>query len=193
MNVVRRADGRASFEFPVYPLMPWDIASYDLQSLKDHRAPGTTLTFWPSAFYGRYVPTKWVSRPAAYLVRASETKAIAHLKLHKIRTEPARAGQVFARAETYAILDVLAAGSQIGGLSRKDEVFSVRTEQVRLTAGEGDVIVPLDQPLGSLALFLLEPESDDGLARWGFFENAKAGTVFPVARILAENGVGGAQ
>ena len=193
MNVVRHEDGKVGFEFPVYPLMPWNIASYDAESLKEHRAPGTTLTFWPSVLYARYIATKWVSRPRGYLVRAAATRAIDHLRKHKIRIEPLAAAKTFRRAESYSVLEIVAAGSQIGGFSRRDVVFSVRAERTTLKAEPGDVFVPLDQPLGTLALFLLEPESDDGLARWGFFADQKAGSIFPVHRILAEEGVGGAQ
>jgi hypothetical protein len=33
----------------------------------------------------------------------------------------------------------------------------------------GSVRVPTDQPLGELAMLLLEPESEEGLWAWGFF------------------------
>jgi hypothetical protein len=47
------------------------------------------------------------------------------------------------------------------------------------------VIVDLDQPLGALAGFLLEPESEDGFVTWNFFDEfLERGATFPVLRIF---------
>ena len=35
---------------------------------------------------------------------------------------------------------------------------------------KGDYYVDLAQPLGNLAFYLLEPESDDGFITWNFFD-----------------------
>lgn len=45
----------------------------------------------------------------------------------------------------------------------------------------GTLVVPVDQPLGRLAVILLEPQSDDGLANWHLLE-AEAGTFYPILR-----------
>ena len=45
-------------------------------------------------------------------------------------------------------------------------------------------IVPAGQPLGLLAMYLLEPESDDGLMSWGFLDSLVApGKPYPIVRI----------
>jgi len=47
-------------------------------------------------------------------------------------------------------------------------------------------IVPAGQPLGLLAMYLLEPESDDGLMSWGFLDSLlAAGKPYPIVRITA--------
>jgi len=49
--------------------------------------------------------------------------------------------------------------------------------------------VPFDQPLGRLAFTLLEPESLDGVAAWGFLENQIApGRWFPIAKAMPTPG-----
>ena len=50
-----------------------------------------------------------------------------------------------------------------------------------------DVIaVRMDQPLSRLAAYLLDPESDDGLATWNVFDAALAvGRPYPVMRLPA--------
>jgi hypothetical protein len=58
-------------------------------------------------------------------------------------------------------------------------------ERYRLRAD--DVIVLTTQPWGRLVTYLLEPESDDGLARWGSFDDLKAGDVYPIRRWIDEH------
>jgi hypothetical protein len=50
----------------------------------------------------------------------------------------------------------------------------------------GAFVVPADQPLAVLAMLLLDPESDDGLATWNVWDAAlRPGADFPVARLTA--------
>ena len=44
--------------------------------------------------------------------------------------------------------------------------FSKATYQ----AQKGDYILKMNQPLSHLAFYLLEPQSDDGLVNWNFFD-----------------------
>ena len=47
-------------------------------------------------------------------------------------------------------------------------------------------LVVTAQALGTLAVYLLEPESEDGLAAWGLFDGGiEAGVEFPVYRLRA--------
>ena len=40
------------------------------------------------------------------------------------------------------------------------------------------------QPLGILAVYLLEPQSDDGLVTWNFFDHAiRPGGLYPVFKV----------
>jgi hypothetical protein len=56
----------------------------------------------------------------------------------------------------------------------------------------GSFVVPSDQPLGALAQWLLDPESDDGLATWNAFDRSLGvGREFPVVRVMER--VGGAR
>ena len=42
------------------------------------------------------------------------------------------------------------------------------------------------RPLGTLAAYLMEPESDDGLSYWGFFEAHMAeGKTHPVYKLMS--------
>ncbi len=49
----------------------------------------------------------------------------------------------------------------------------------------GTFIVRTDQPLGKMAAYLLEPESEDGLLAWNFLDpDVKPGMVYPIARVM---------
>jgi hypothetical protein len=53
-----------------------------------------------------------------------------------------------------------------------------------VTFGPGSVRVPTDQPLGDLAILLLEPEAPDSFFQWGFFHTALQRTEYAEAYIL---------
>ena len=58
-----------------------------------------------------------------------------------------------------------------------------RWSDAPVTVPEGTLVVPTHQPLAVLAAYLLEPESDDGLATWNMFDDvARRGAEFPVHR-----------
>ena len=79
----------------------------------------------------------------------------------------------------------------VGSIPHVESVVTVRRETSTLRLEPGDFAVRTDQPLGTLAAYLLEPESDDGLTRWNFFESAlqpgslRPGAFHPVSRIEA--------
>ncbi|NUN53650.1 MAG: hypothetical protein HUU06_12815, partial [Planctomycetaceae bacterium] len=67
---------------------------------------------------------------------------------------------------------------------RWETVLTVRREIRTATFPAEMLLVPAGQPLGNLALYLLEPESDDGFARWGFLDaQIRIGAPFPVWRL----------
>lgn len=48
----------------------------------------------------------------------------------------------------------------------------------------GSFIVDMSQPLSLLAIYLLEPQSDDGLATWNFFDSdLRQGELYPVFKV----------
>ena len=53
------------------------------------------------------------------------------------------------------------------------------------TLAPGTIIVRLAQPLGRLAAYLLEPESDDGMINWNFFDDSLAeGQPAPIRKLM---------
>jgi len=138
---------------------------------------------------GRFEMTLGVVRPFAYVIAPGPATdaVIAKLQQHGIAVEPFTGK---ATVEAYTIVGVQKAQREFQG---HHEV--TLEAQANLAAGrefpQGSFIVKTAQPLGTLAVYLLEPESDDGLATWNFFDAAIAeGKEFPVARVRCADDLG---
>jgi hypothetical protein len=130
-----------------------------------------------------FEPTATVPRPYAYLVQARDSAAVAILQRHGIAL-----GRLRADAE----LDVEV--YRVDSLKRTAQVFEGhRTVDVAVTARRsarrvpaGTIVARTAQPLGALAVYLLEPHADDGLCTWNVFDAAlEPGRDFPVLRLPA--------
>jgi hypothetical protein len=140
----------------------------------------------------RFEPTLTATLPAAYLIRRMQgaDSLVAQLRLHGVAVDRLLS-RLDARGEQFTVDSLLK-------LPPRDGHSDVRLEgkwaAVDHVEGEpGDYIVRGTQPLGVLAVILLEPQCDDGLTTWDFFNAAleplmkapdTATRVFPVARIL---------
>ena len=61
----------------------------------------------------------------------------------------------------------------------------VKMEQRRETFPAGSVRVPTDQPLGDLAIMMLEPQGADSLFGWGFFNEILQRTEYIEGYVIA--------
>jgi hypothetical protein len=122
-----------------------------------------------------------VPRPAAYVVRRDQESAIRKLREHNLPVERLTAAATLS-ARSYRITSVRRASSpDVGDTAREESVVEARPETVFAGLEKDDAVVRTDHPLGTLACYLLEPESDDGLARWGYFDGALGEAhVYPV-------------
>ncbi|HEX8317031.1 M14 family metallopeptidase [Longimicrobium sp.] len=117
--------------------------------------------------YDRFDPTLQRTPPAAYLLDASQTDAVALLRRHGIEVE-ALSTERRVRGQAFVVDSVARAPRPFQG---HNEV-SVRGswQPVERTAPAGSFLVRTAQPLGTLAVYLLDPESDDGLTTWNIFD-----------------------
>ncbi|MBI2901553.1 MAG: M14 family metallopeptidase [Planctomycetes bacterium] len=159
-----------------------EIRAFDLESIRARRFTGTVTPF-RCRWYSRFVPTKSVERPAAYLIRSDESAAIRKLRDHGIVLEPLR--QEALDAEVYTVESVEKTSSpDVGNETRFETVVRATRARCRVEVRDGDLLVRTDQRLGTVAVYLLEPESDDGLVRWGYFDGSLAtGREFGVCRV----------
>jgi hypothetical protein len=167
----------------VYFLEEAEIVAYDRPSIRARRIPGRRLATYRTAHYARFLPTVTVPRPFAYLV--TSVGIAAKLRQHAVEVQTLREA-VEVDVEAYVVLGQEKTESPdiCTGIERFETVLTTRKERRRVRFDAGTLVVPTAQRLGNLVVYLLEPESDDGLARWEFFDDAVAlGQPFPVYRV----------
>ena len=123
--------------------------------------------------------------PSTYYVPAAATKAIDLLRAHGVRVE--KVARAITSVEQFAITNNTA--RPVPNNSIDFGQHGVRTLEgswqaaPTATVPAGGWAVPVNQPLGLLAFYLLEPTSDDGLTTWNVFDDLlKDAKVYPVLR-----------
>jgi dipeptidyl aminopeptidase/acylaminoacyl peptidase len=135
-------------------------------------------------YWGLCEPATSVERPYAYLFPASLTHAVENLQRHGIRVEELRE-DIELDLEVAKVTKVHRAKTAFQKHHLELLDATVRPETRRVEAGT--ILVRTGQALGTLAAYLLEPESEDGLATWNFFDDVVAeGKDFPVLRLPKE-------
>jgi len=201
-GVATRDDkGALVFEYPAHA-KPGDTAtilSFDEASITERRYPGKRRRSYRMPHHRTFIPTQAVSTPAAYLVPA---ELASRLEGHGIRFERLSAPQRFTvdsyrvarREETFSpdvAANVPPPGEAEVPLSQKpkpvrfETVLTVAPERSTREFPAGTLYVPTAQRAGTLAVYLLEPHSDDGFCRWQFLDNMiTVGESYPIHRVV---------
>ena len=134
--------------------------------------------------YLRFEPVKTRTIPRAWLVPFGDTAAIALLRLHGIRVERPGTGMTSARVSRFIVDSLRAAPQEFQGHHEMRLSGSWRDTMEELPTDM--LMVRGDQLQAVAALYLLDPESDDGLVTWNVFDRELApGKAFPVWRMIA--------
>ena len=121
------------------------------------------------------------ARPFAYLFPPVFPRALENLRSHGIRLEELAEERTL-DVEVCRVDKVRRAGRPFQGHRLVTIEVTARPEKMSLPAGA--IVVRTEQPLGTLAAFLLEPESEDGLVTWNFFDEVLSeGQDYPVRRL----------
>lgn len=133
-------------------------------------------------FVGDFSPTKTTKLPAGYLIPKNMSRVADRLKKHGIKIYEIKS-EAELEIEVFKI-------SKVTKASRAFQNHKMATAdgewiKVRQTAPAGIYFVPTIQPLGRLAGYLLEPQSDDGLVTWNFLDDyLTEDDFFPVMRLV---------
>lgn len=146
----------------------------------DHKKGGQPQDY-EVQYVGKAEPTVLVKRPHAYLFPAGYAKAIEVLQRHGLQVDELRE-DIELDVEVYRATKVIRQERTFQKHNAVSVEATSRPESRRIPAGT--IIVRTGQPLGNLAVYLLEPESEDGLVTWNFFdEGLKDGQDYPVLRL----------
>ncbi|MCL1039568.1 M14 family metallopeptidase [Shewanella submarina] len=151
----------------------WDFKGIDYR-LETSPISGAEVVRWTGKprlyealpLEGKTKPAISVSRPAAYYIPAQWQEVIDRLEIHGIRmTRLETPTQV--RAEQYQLTNPEFDDKDYEGRQRVKTDIS--KQFVTETLPAGTVKIDTKQPLGDLAILLLEPQSPDSLLQWGLF------------------------
>ena len=152
---------------------------------KGRRRTGKYITVKMPLFV-RFEPTLFAAMPERYVLRATDTAAVRVLRDHgiEVRVVPdsliSTAGDI--AGYSFHIDSTIVAQRTFQG-HREMRVEGAWQRQTR-TIPTGSFIVDTAQPLALLAVYLLEPQSDDGLVTWNFFDaDLKPGATYPVFKV----------
>jgi hypothetical protein len=139
--------------------------------------------------FGLFAAKRSVTTARAYLFRREDgTRAVIDKLLqHGIAVEELIA-PLTTEVESFVIDSVKKAGRAFQGHTAITLAGHYKKETITFPAGS--ILVRAAQPLGTLAAYLLEPESDDGLTSWNFLDAYLGeGKVHPVCKATGDLGV----
>jgi hypothetical protein len=118
-------------------------------------------------YYIDYYPLKNVRFPFAYLVTTRDPAITNLLKTHGINMEILSSDSKI-EVQRFEI-------SELKGATKLNQGHYTNTIDGKYISGivdfpAGTIVVRTAQPLGNLAAYLLEPQSNDGLVFWNFFD-----------------------
>lgn len=168
-----KGDDLFAVEFDVKPLeekitiQGWEIEVVPQEQGRPRVRRTDKEAIYTLPYYSDFVPKRSIGLPHAYLLFPSDELVIEKLFQHGIVVERLEE-LVTLEVETFQIKEVKGADRLYQG----HRVNSVKGEYVleKREFPAGTLFVTTAQPLGSLAAYLLEPESDDGLCVWNFFD-----------------------
>lgn len=140
----------------------------------------------PMPAFVSFEPALSTRLPRAYVVPARIEGAVAALRAHGVQLRRLDAAAVSALSREPVrefFVDSVQRSAQPFEGQRQTRVEGSWRPSASMPA-HGDYLVIVAQPLGRLAAYLLEPQSDDGLVTWNLYGDISAGTALPVLRVL---------
>ncbi|SDC71852.1 M14 family metallopeptidase [Williamwhitmania taraxaci] len=134
-----------------------------------------------------YYATKNVKFPFAYILSIPDPEVISLLKIHGIKVE--RLDKVISLEVDKFIIEELKAAPKLNqGHYTETAVGHFVKETKEFPAGS--YLVRTSQPLGYLVSYLMEPQSDDGLLFWNYFDRylqpqwSRSYNPYPVYKVM---------
>lgn len=175
-----------SYKFNVEKIKPEDKKKYP-PWYGDYIARKTDeLKSYTIPYFSKAVPTRSISLPEAYVLLPYHNEAAANLQLHGVVIEKIQK-PVQLPVEVFKMEEVKTAKGLYQGHVAITLKGKYSPETVTIPAGS--YFISMKQPLARIIPVLLEPESTDSLAAWGFFNRelvsqwSRRPQSYPVLRI----------
>jgi len=137
--------------------------------------------------FSDYIPKRTIASPHVYLIPLTERALLEKILEHGLTveklTEPASLEVEFFRIKELKAAERINQGHRLNTVKGE---YLLETKEFPT----GTLLVSIAQPLGHLASYLLEPESDDGLLVWNFFDRylvhqwRRQPQIYPVYRLM---------
>jgi hypothetical protein len=136
--------------------------------------------------FGMFAATRNVKAPRAYLFKP-DAKIVGKLLQHGVTVEELTS-EITTEVDSFTIQTFEKSKRQFQGHFEMKITGAYKTEKV--TFSVGTILVRTAQPLGRLVFYLLEPESDDGLVTWNYFDSyLETGKIFPVHKLMRQENI----
>lgn len=118
-------------------------------------------------YHARFEAEVESTLPRGYIIPAAFAQVAENLRSHGVQVTALAKGQTF-EGEAFLMEKLEKSARKFEGhfMARATGKFIAAKKKF----SKGDFLVDLAQPLGNLAFYLLEPESDDGFVTWNFFD-----------------------
>ena len=169
---------------------PVDILVGAVQTVTNPRSGAEMTAVIPDSYvaesmieYPTFRPTRLARLPRAYVFPPDPGlgDVLDRLRAHGITVEEARE-EFTLEVDLFTIGRVNRARREFQG-HRETLLDGEFTSETR-TFPSGAIVVRTAQPLAALAFYLLEPESDDGVANWNFLEDYLEGGRYPIYKVM---------
>ncbi|MEP5614148.1 MAG: M14 family metallopeptidase [Cyclobacteriaceae bacterium] len=153
---------------------PLTLRTYDYIPYKDsvgntrYARTGNIIDVEGVANYNAFEATKTATVPRGYVIPAKFKSIVDKLEAHGVSIEKLSRNRTYS-GEQFLIekYDVAERRFEHHLMATASGTFSKKSYKAK----NGDFLVSMEQPLAMLIFYLLEPESDDGLVTWNFFDD----------------------
>ncbi|MEP1094917.1 MAG: M14 family metallopeptidase [Cyclobacteriaceae bacterium] len=152
---------------------PLTLRTYDHIPYKDsvgttkYARTGNIVNVEGVANYNAFEATKSSIVPKGYIIPARFKSIVEKLEAHGVSVEE------LSRNKTYSGEQFLIEKYEIAERPFEHHLMATASgsfSKKSFKAKNGDYLVSMEQPLAMLIFYLVEPESDDGLVTWNFFD-----------------------
>jgi hypothetical protein len=165
----------------------YEMESYKDASGRDRLKPSDRVKQVTVPYFADYYPKRSVQFPYAYIITIPDAQVVNLLKTHGIKIEKLEK-PVSLDVQTIKIKELKPAAR----LNQGHYNNSIKVEYIKEKKefAAGSLVVRTAQPLANVAAYLLEPETDDGLLLWNYWDKylvpqwGGAFLPFPVYKIL---------